>query len=78
MTAEPRKLYRSTHDAWVAGVASGVAEFFGLDKTVVRVAFALVIVFTFFTGLVAYLVMWLVIPPRPYGPPPVVAPPPQP
>lgn len=78
--SEPKRLYRNTHDAMVAGVCSGLADYMGLDKTAVRVVVALLVVFTaLFPGVVAYVVMWLIIPPRPPGTAPVaVARPPQP
>lgn len=79
---EPRRLYRNTHDAMVAGVCSGLGEYLGIDKTVLRVAFALLVVFTLlFPGVVVYVVMWLIVPPRPAGPYPApyaAPPPPQP
>lgn len=50
----------------VAGVCGGIAEYFGLDPTVVRVGFVLVSVLTVaFPGLLAYLIMMIVIPETP-------------
>lgn len=65
---EPKKLYRNTRDAWIAGVASGLAEYSGIDKTVVRLVFILLLFLTFGGMLVAYVVMWLVVPARPLAP----------
>lgn len=63
---EPKRLYRNTQDAWIAGVGSGLAEYTGIDKTAVRVVIALIIVFTgLFPGAIAYLIMWAIIPPKP-------------
>ena len=45
----------------VAGVAGGIARRFGLDHTLVRIAFALAAVGGG-TGMVAYLVCWLLVP----------------
>ena len=52
----------------LGGVASGLASYFGLDPSLVRLGF---IITTFFsgTGLIAYLVAWLVIPRAPHWPP---------
>ena len=55
-----RQLRRNTDDKIIAGVASGVDEFFDLDTTVVRVVWAISALFGF--GLFSYLIMWLVVP----------------
>lgn len=56
-----RQLRRSKDNRMIAGVASGVAEFFDIDVTVVRVIWALTIIFGGF-GLLAYVIMWIVVP----------------
>ena len=45
----------------IGGVCSGLARFFGLDPSAVRIAMAL---FTLFAGMsiLVYLIMWLIIP----------------
>ena len=55
-----RQLRRNIDDKVIAGVASGVAEFFDLDVTVVRVVWAVAALFGF--GIPVYLIMWLVVP----------------
>ena len=59
-----RRLYRCRHDRRIAGVAAGVAEFFGLDPTLVRVLWFLSI---FFGGisLVLYIGMAFIVPLEP-------------
>jgi phage shock protein C len=55
-----RRLTRSRSDRWIAGVCGGIAEFTGLDTTLVRLGFA---VFGLFgVGEVVYLLMWLIVP----------------
>lgn len=56
-----RKLRRSTDDKVIAGVCSGIADFFDLDTTLVRVVFAVLAVFGGMS-IPVYLVMWLVVP----------------
>jgi len=64
--SEPKRLYRNVQEAWVGGVAAGLAEYMGVDRTAVRVGFVLIAVFTLFiASVVAYVVMWAIIPPRP-------------
>ncbi len=61
---EAKKLYRSTTDRMLGGVAGGIAEYFGFDSTLVRLVFALLIISAGF-GLVAYIIAWVVIPENP-------------
>lgn len=58
-----RKLTRS-NDRMIAGVCAGLAEYFGFDITVVRVAYALLTVFTAFSGVIVYLILMIVMPER--------------
>jgi phage shock protein C len=58
---EPRKLYRSQSQRMLAGVCGGLAEYFNVDATLIRVLFLVLGVFGG-TGLVIYVVMWLIVP----------------
>lgn len=63
---EPRRLYRSRTNVVFAGVAAGIAEYFTVDPTLVRVVLALLLVAA--TGPfapVVYAVMAYIIPPAP-------------
>lgn len=60
-----KKLYRSTNDKMLGGVAGGLAEYFGIDSTLVRVLF-IVIVFLGGGGIIAYIILWIVVPQKPY------------
>ena len=60
----PKKLYRSKSNRMLVGVCSGVAEYFNIDPTVVRVAWAVTSLFAF-VGVVAYVVCAFVIPEKP-------------
>ena len=55
-------LVRSRTGRMVAGVCAGVAEYFGIDVTLVRVIVAVVAVITGGAGVLAYLVAWVIIP----------------
>ncbi len=59
-----RRLTRSTLNKKIAGVCGGLAEYFDLDPTLVRVLWLLLIFFGG-TGLLAYLILWIVLPPAP-------------
>jgi phage shock protein C len=49
----------------IAGVASGLGRYFNVDPTLVRVAFAIVVFATWGAALLAYPVMWFLIPEEP-------------
>lgn len=56
-----RRLRRST-DQRLAGVCGGIADYFDIDPTIVRIAFVVLALIGFGAGVVAYGVMWLVMP----------------
>ena len=56
-----KRLYRAREGRVVAGVCAGLAAYFGIDPTLVRLAFALVTVFGGL-GVLVYLCAWVVIP----------------
>lgn len=60
-----KKLYRSRKDRMLAGVCAGLADFFGLDVSLVRVVYALATVFTAFAGGIIYFILLLIIPEEP-------------
>ncbi|MGP3778310.1 PspC domain-containing protein [Halanaerobium saccharolyticum] len=59
-----KKLYRSRENRKVGGVCGGIAEYFGFDPTLVRLG-AIVLIFIWGAGLLAYIVAWAIIPERP-------------
>jgi phage shock protein C len=56
-----KRLARSCKDKKIAGVCAGLAEYFDLDVTLVRLVW-LTAVLVAGTGLLVYLVLWLVLP----------------
>jgi len=60
-----RRLYKSATDKVIGGVAGGVAEFFDLDPTIVRVVWALLAVLTGGGLFLLYIIMWIVVPMSP-------------
>jgi phage shock protein C len=61
---ETRKLYRSRSNRVLAGVCGGLAEYFSVDVTLVRVAFVVLTVLGG-AGPLIYLAMWIVVPSQP-------------
>ena len=56
-----KRLMRSD-DRVFAGVCGGIAEYMDFDPVMVRIAYAFLTLFTAFSGLIFYLVLWLVMP----------------
>jgi phage shock protein C len=57
----PKRLTRSSTDKKIAGVCGGLAEYFDLDPTLVRVLWLLLLFFAG-TGFLAYLILWIALP----------------
>ena len=62
--AETRKLYRSRSSRQVAGVCGGLAQYFNLDPTLIRILFVVLAVLGG-SGLVLYVAMWIIVPSEP-------------
>jgi phage shock protein PspC (stress-responsive transcriptional regulator) len=58
----PGDWYRSSHDRMIAGVCGGLAQQFGVPTAVIRLAFVLMTFFSLGTGVLVYLVLWIVMP----------------
>ena len=58
---ENRKLSRNPMNKVIGGVCSGLAEFFGLDVALVRIAFVIAFMFASF-GFWLYIILWIVLP----------------
>jgi len=56
-----KKLMRSSTDKKIAGVCGGLAEYFDLDATIIRVVWLLALLCAG-TGGLAYLILWIVVP----------------
>ena len=64
MSEGVKELHRSTKDRKLAGICGGIGEYFELDPTIIRVLF---VVFSVFLGggILAYIILWLVMPQEP-------------
>ena len=56
-----KKLVRSANKK-IAGVCGGLAEYFGMDATIVRIIYLLATIFTAFAGVLLYLILMIVMP----------------
>ena len=57
-----KRLYRASEkDSMVGGVCAGIADYFEIDPTLVRL-FWVLFIFGWGTGVLAYLILWIVVP----------------
>lgn len=58
-----KRLYRSTTDKKFAGVCGGIAEYFGIDSSIVRIVIALIAIFTAVVPcLIIYAIVAFILP----------------
>lgn len=61
-----KRLYRSENDRMLAGVCGGVAEYFSIDPTIVRLLFVLLAIVTVAIPVpLVYFLMWIIVPRNP-------------
>jgi phage shock protein PspC (stress-responsive transcriptional regulator) len=59
----PKRLTRSRTDRMIAGVCGGLAQYFDLDVSIIRILFVVLTIFTAaFPGILVYIIMWIVVP----------------
>ena len=63
---EKKRLYRIEEGKMLCGVCGGIANYFGVDPTIVRLLWAAVSIGSRGTGLVAYFVAAAIIPKEPF------------
>src|ERR1700730_2017848 len=67
----PKRLMRSSIESKIAGVCGGLAEYFGVDPGIMRIAMTLITIASGFApGILFYIVAWVILPvaPVPYSP----------
>jgi phage shock protein PspC (stress-responsive transcriptional regulator) len=56
-----KRLVKS-QNKFIGGVCGGIAEYLEADYTIVRLVYALLTIFTLFSGVIVYLILWVVMP----------------
>lgn len=56
-----KRFYRNPDHSYIAGVCSGIGEFFGTDPIVIRIIFLFLLIFHGF-GLLLYIILWIAVP----------------
>jgi len=59
-----KRLYRSGKEKILGGVCGGIAEYFNVDPTIIRILWIL-FVFGFGSGILAYIIAWIIVPKNP-------------
>ncbi|MEJ6950639.1 PspC domain-containing protein [Natronospora cellulosivora (SeqCode)] len=62
-----KKIYRSRDDKIIAGVCGGIAEYFDIDSTIVRLVFLLFLLSPNGVGILAYIIPWIIIPEKSFS-----------
>ena len=65
MTDKKRKLTRPRTGRILSGVCAGLAIFFGLDVSLVRIIYVFATIFTAFAGTLIYIILLVIIPEEP-------------
>jgi phage shock protein C len=65
MAEDVKKLHRSRKDRMIAGICGGIGEMFSVDPTLIRLALALIALFTVGTAVLVYVLGWIIIPEAP-------------
>lgn len=60
-----KRLTKSKSNIVISGTLAGIAEFFGIDPTIVRVVYVLLSFFTLGSPIIVYILLMLVIPSAP-------------
>lgn len=61
---ERNRLYRDTSDKMIGGVCAGIANYINVDPAIVRILFAIITFGGFGLGFLAYILLWIVLPPK--------------
>ena len=55
-----KKLYRNETDGKIAGICSGIGDYFEIDPVIIRLVFLLALFLG--AGLIVYIIGWIIIP----------------
>ncbi|WP_127021191.1 PspC domain-containing protein [Flagellimonas beolgyonensis] len=61
-TTRAKKLYRDIDNKYIGGVCAGLEHYLGVDALWIRLIFVLMAIFTTGFGLIAYILLWILVP----------------
>jgi phage shock protein PspC (stress-responsive transcriptional regulator) len=68
MVEEPiKRLYRSRNERLLGGICGGLAEYFRVDPTIMRLIYILLCFVSLGSGVLIYIVLWLIVPEKGSG-----------
>lgn len=62
---EPKRIYRDSRKGMLGGICAGIANYFNLDPTIVRII-AVLLGLGYGSGVLLYIILWVIIPEQPY------------
>ena len=63
-----KKRLRRSNDRMIAGVCAGIAEYFDVDVTLVRIGYVLIsVISAAFPGILVYIIAWVIMPEKSFG-----------
>ncbi|MBI1973158.1 PspC domain-containing protein [Candidatus Woesearchaeota archaeon] len=65
MKPKPKKLYLSNKNRKIAGFCGGLAEYLNVDPTLIRLLYVFFTLISMGTGIVVYIIAWLIVPRNP-------------
>lgn len=63
-----KRLERIADQAQIGGVCAGLADYFGIDRALVRVLFVIGVFLPHFPAIIIYIILWIALPERRFGP----------
>ncbi|HOX35544.1 MAG TPA: PspC domain-containing protein [Methanoregulaceae archaeon] len=60
-----KRLYRSGRDRILGGVCAGLGEYFDIDPSIVRLLWAALTLLSLGTGIIVYIIAWVLVPEQP-------------
>ena len=57
-----KKLLRSRSNRMMAGICAGIADYFNVDPTLIRLLWVLLVFLSLGTGILVYIIAWIIIP----------------
>lgn len=61
---EPKRLYRNSQNKILAGVCSGLGDYFNIDPVIIRLLWVVLTIFGG-AGILIYIIAWIIIPEKP-------------
>lgn len=65
MNSKPKRLYRSVNNRILGGVCAGLADYFNVDPTIMRLLYIAITLITGGICIVLYILLWVIMPEKP-------------